>query len=100
MTDHEEIPAFARGISGPLGKLTEEQKTKIDPITVELWQKHCANTRTKPAELLRDFIYLTVHRKTYRQLVLEKSEHEAQCIEALTKLIGSFEAPESEGGQQ
>ncbi|UBB15452.1 hypothetical protein [Comamonas odontotermitis] len=97
MADHDEIPMLARGIAGPLGKLTEEAKTKIDPVTQELWLQYCASIRTDTASLLRDFIYMTVHKRSYRQLVLDKSNHEAKCIEALTKLIGSIEAPESGG---
>jgi len=99
MTDYDDTPMLARGIAGPLGKLTEEQKTKIDSITQELWLQYCASIRSNPATLIRDFIYMTVHKKTYRQLVMEKTAHEAQCIEALSKLIGSFEAPESGGAR-
>ena len=98
MTDSNEIPMFARGIAGPLGKLIAEAKTKIDPITEELWLQHCANVNSDTATLLRDFIYATVHKKTYRQMVVDKISHESKSIDALAKLIGSFEAPESAGG--
>ena len=101
MTDqNNDTPLFARGIAGPLGKLTEDAKTKIDLITQELWLRHCASIRSDTATLLRDFMYVTVYKKTYRQLVLEKSVHEAKSIEALAKLIGSFEGPESTGGTE
>lgn len=99
MPDHDETPMFARDIAGPLGKLTAEAKTKIDPITEELWLQHCANVNSNAATLLRDFIYATVHKRTYRQMVVDKISHEAKSIDALAKLIGSFEAPESGGNR-
>ena len=99
MTDQNEFPMFARDIAGPLGKLTAEAKTKIDPITEELWLQHCANVNSNAATLLRDFIYATVHKKTYRQMVVEKISHESKSIDALARLIGSFEAPETNGGK-
>lgn len=98
MTDqNNDTPLFARGIAGPLGKLHCEAKTKIDAVTEELWLQHCASMRTDTATLLRDFVYATVHKKTYRQMVLDKINHEAKSIDALAKLIGSFEGPESTG---
>ena len=30
--DQDQEPAFARGIAGPLGKLTEDLKTKVDEV--------------------------------------------------------------------
>jgi hypothetical protein len=99
MTDNDDTPMHARGIAGPLGKLISEAKTKIDPITEELWLQHCANINSDTATLLRDFIYATVHKKTYRQMVVDKISHEAKSIDALAKLIGSFEAPESGGNR-
>lgn len=91
-------PAFARGIAGPLGKLTCDAKTKIDEITQELWLQKCAASGQDTAGVLRDCIYVFVHGKTYRQMVLEKINHDAKRIEALARLIGPFEAPEFLGG--
>lgn len=98
LSTNDELPAFARGIAGPLGKLISEAKTKIDPITEELWLQHCANVNSDTATLLRDFIYATVHKRTYRQMVVDKISHESKSIDALAKLIGSFEAPDTKGG--
>jgi hypothetical protein len=38
-----------------------------------------------------------VHGKSYRQMVVEKVSHDEKRIEALTKLIGHFGAPEFGG---
>lgn len=97
MEQKADTPMFARGVAGPLGKLVCEAKTKVDPITEELWLQHCAQVRSDTATLLRDFIYATVHKRTYRQLVMDKINHEAKSIDALAQLIGSIEAPESNG---
>ena len=91
------VPMFARGIGGPLGKLDCDAKTKIDEITHGLWLRVCASRGVLPAEMLRDCIYLLAHGKTYRQMVMEKANHEANCIDALARLIGPFGAPELGG---
>jgi len=91
----DDLPMFARGITGPLGKLDIPAKTKIDERTHELWLQQCAMQGVDTSSVLRDFIYASVYGKTYRQMVLEKATHEAKRIEALTNFIGSFRAPES-----
>lgn len=93
-----DVPLFARGIAGPLGKLDTPAKTKIDAHTHELFQQHCAMRGTDTSAELRDCIYALVHGKTYRQMVLEKVNHDAKRTEALMKLIGPFGGPESTGG--
>lgn len=93
----ESVPLFARGIAGPLGKLTCDAKTKIDVVTNELWLQHCAARGLDTAGMLRDCIYALVHGKTYRQMVVEKINHEANRIDALTRLIGPFGVPEFGG---
>lgn len=97
LAQDESLPMFARGIGGPLGKLDWDAKTKIDEITHGLWLQLCASRRTVPAEMLRDCIYLLVHGKSYRQMVLEKVNHDANCIDGLARLIGPFGAPEFGG---
>lgn len=97
--DHDD-PMFARGIAGPLGKLTCDAKTKIDEVTHELWLQHCAARGLDTAGVLRDCIYALVHGKTYRQMVVEKISHDSNRIDAMAKLIGPFGAPESKGGAQ
>ena len=92
------MPMFARGIAGPLGKLDFPAKTKIDSHTGELFLQYCALRRTDTSAELRDCIYALVHGKTYRQMVLEKVNHDAKRTETMLKLIGHFGGPESNGG--
>lgn len=61
-----DVPLFARGIAGPLGKLDTPAKTKIDAHTHELFLQHCAMRGTDTSAELRDCIYALVHGKTYR----------------------------------
>lgn len=96
--DHE--PAFARGIAGPLGKLTEDLKTKVDPLTHELFLQHCAMNGTSPSAMMRNFAYHVVHGKTWDVMVAERMLHEDKRISALTKLTGPFQGPESDFGSQ
>lgn len=99
--DQDQEPAFARGIAGPLGKLTEDLKTKVDQTTDEVFRRHCALSNTDTATLLRDFIYLTCYGKTWRQMVAEKLIHDGERTDAMRKLTGPFEGPEfaQRGGQ-
>lgn len=96
--EEDDLPMFARGIAGPLGKLDTPAKTKIDAYTHELFLQYCAMRGTDTSSELRDCIYALVHGKTYRQMVLEKVNHHAKRTETLLKLIGPFEVPESTGG--
>ena len=108
MTEHNQFethaendaPLFARGIAGPLGKLTCDAKTKIDEVTHELWLQHCAARGQDTAGVLRDCIYALVHGKTYRQMVVEKINHDDKRIDALAQLIGPFGAPELLGDRK
>ena len=93
----EPAPMFARGIAGPLGKLICAVKTKIDDVTYGLWLQYCAARGLDTACVLRDCIYALVHGKTYRQMVMEKMNHEAKRIDAMAQLIGPFGGPESMG---
>lgn len=93
----EPAPMFARGIAGPLGKLTCDAKTKIDEVTHELWLQHCHQRGQDTAGVLRDCIYALVHGKTYRQMVVEKINHDDKRIGALAQLIGPFGVPELMG---
>ena len=96
----ESAPMFARGIAGPLGKLTCDAKTKIDEITHDLWLQHCNQRGQDTAGVLRDCIYALVHGKTYRQMVVEKINHDDKRIGALAQLIGPFGAPELMGDRK
>ena len=93
----EPAPMFARGIAGPLGKLICAVKTKIDDVTYGLWLQYCAARGLDTACVLRDCIYALVHGKTYRQMVMEKINHDDKRIDALAQLIGPFWCPESGG---
>ena len=94
----DQPPMFARGIAGPLGKLICAVKTKIDDVTYDLWLQYCAARGLDTACVLRDCIYALVHGKTYRQMVMEKMNHEANRIDAMARLIGPFGGPEFPGG--
>ena len=93
--EDDDLPMFARGIAGPLGKLETPAKTKIDEKTHELWLQQCNLAGVDTSSVLRDFIYASVYGKTYRQMVMEKATHEAKRIEALRSFIGAFRDPES-----
>lgn len=93
--DQDQETAFARGIAGPLGKLTEDLKTKVDEATDKVFRRHCALSGTDPSTMLRDFVYLTSYGKTWRQMVAEKLMHDGERIGAMRKLAGPFEGPES-----
>lgn len=93
--DHQDEPAFARGIAGPLGKLTEDLKTKVDESTDQVFRQHCSLNGTDPSTLLRDFVYLTCYGKTWRAMAAEKLLHEEKRTDALRRLTGPFEGPES-----
>lgn len=90
---------FARGIAGPLGKLDHDLKTKVDEHTHTLFLQQCAMRGIDTSAALRDCVYLMVHGKSYRQMVMEKVSHDDKRIAVLTKLIGSFGAPEFGGAQ-
>lgn len=94
--EEDDLPLFARGIAGPLGKLDIPAKTKIDEKTHELWLQQCAMQGVDTSAELRDYIYARVYGKTYRQMVLEKANHDAKRIATLAGLIGHFGAPESD----
>lgn len=95
--DPQDEPAFSRGIVGPLGKLTEDLKTKVDEATDQVFRQHCAMSATDPSTLLRDFVYLTCYGKTWRAMVAEKLMHEDKRSEAMRKLAGPFQGLELQG---
>lgn len=95
----DDLPHFARGIAGPLGKLDNELKTKVDEVTHALYIRLCAMHQTDPSRDLRNYVYLRVHGKTYDAMVLERVNHDAQRTAALAALLGPFGAPETTGAQ-
>ncbi len=61
---------FARGMSGPFGKFDYGRvKTELDEETFNAWLRLCASKDVTSSEMLRDLIYLIVHRKTPAELV-------------------------------
>ncbi len=92
--ENDETPMFARGIAGPLGKLTQDMKTKVDEHTEYLFRRDCALSGTDVATEIRDFIYMRCYGKTYREMVAEKLLHEIDRTDALHALKGPFEGPE------
>lgn len=93
-------PMFARGVAGPLGKLDIPLRTKVDEATADLFLRHCGQQATDTSMVLRDCVYALVYGKTYRQMVVEKVNHDAQRTQALAKLIGPFGSPEFGGPAQ
>ncbi len=80
--DHGD-PMFARGIAGPLGKLTADAKTKIDEVTHEVVAAALCFARAGHRRgAARDCIYALVHGKTYRQMVVDKISHDSKRIDA------------------
>ena len=94
---NDELPAFARGIAGPLGKLEHDLKTKVDEHTDAQFRRHCALIGMDPSAVLRDCVYAMVYQKTYSQMIAEKAVHDSKRIEALSALTGLFQAPEFGG---
>ncbi len=93
----DSTPAFSRGIAGPLGKLDTSLRTKVDETTADQFLHHCAHQGTDTSTLLRDCVYALVYGRTYRQMVVERINHDAKRTEALAKLIAPFGSPEFGG---
>ena len=94
----DDMPMFARGIAGPLGKLDFPLKTKVDEQTHTLFLQQCNMRRTDTSSVLRDAVYAMTYGKTHTQMVIEKASHDDQCAQAMTRLIGPMWGPESNGG--
>lgn len=91
------VPMFARGVAGPLGKLDIPLRTKVDDATAGLFLRHCRQLALDVSMVLRDCVYALVYGKTYRQMVVERVNHDAERTDALAKLIGPFGSPEFGG---
>jgi len=94
----DDVPMFARGIAGPLGKLECPLKTKVDEQTHTLFLQQCNMRRSDTSSVLRDAVYAMTYGKTYQQMAIEKANHDAECAQAMTKLIGPMWGPELNGG--
>lgn len=93
----ESAPLFARGIAGPLGKLDTSLRTKVDEMTAEQFLRHCAQQGADTSTMLRDCVYVLVYGRSYRQMVVERINHDAKRTEALALLIAPFGSPELGG---
>ena len=69
MVDDFTAPAQARGVTCHLGKLDSLLKTNVDEVTEGLFLRKAADLDQKPAELLRDLVYLFIHDATFLELV-------------------------------
>lgn len=85
---------FSRTSVCDLGKATQDLKTKVDEHTEYLWLRHCADNNVKTSELLRDFVFLTVYRKTHTRMVAEQKLHDVDRNEALARIKGLSGGPE------
>lgn len=64
-------PMQARGMSGPYGKFEHEVKTGLDQHTYDKWLRLAASKDVTSSELLRDLVYLVVHRMTPAELTAQ-----------------------------
>lgn len=81
--DHreDEHAVFSRtGMVAPMGTLIDPLKTFVDPDTAAAFRKKVAAADTDVSGALRDWVYLTVHGKTYRQICAEASESTRQAL--------------------
>jgi hypothetical protein len=84
-----ETPAFARGLTGPLGKYTESVKTHLDEDTYVDLLKLCHSKNTTPAELIRAAVFLVLYDQTPEQMVAARqTELLAPLAERMGELRG------------
>jgi hypothetical protein len=68
--EDRDVLLFSRtGIDNPMGKLGDPIKTDVDFDTGAAFRKMTNEAGTTTAGLLRDFIYLQVHGKTFSDMV-------------------------------
>ena len=88
----EKVNLLARGMASPLGKFTSEVKTHLDESTFNEWLRLCAAREVTSSELLRDLIYLVVHRRTPAELAAEDRRELLQATgtnDALSRIGGT-----------
>ena len=92
--DNEEI-AFSRSSSvGPFGNLEDPMKTHVDLDTGLAFRRMCRDVSGgDTAKVLRNFIYLKVHGKTYDDFV----EHASKAMR--DKFFGTGPNEDQTGGQ-
>lgn len=73
-TDIEQPMLSRTGMVSPIGTLTEDLKTKVDPDTEQAFRRICAEAGTDVAGALRNYVCKVVHGKTYDELCFEASQ--------------------------
>ena len=70
--DDEREVAFSKPAPGnAMGKLLDELKTKVDPDTSIEFRRIVSDAGTDVARVLRDFVYKTVHGKTFTAMQMD-----------------------------
>lgn len=68
--EDRDVLLFSRtGLDNPMGKLGDPIKTDVDFDTGAAFRKMAHEAGTTAASLLRDFIYLQVHHRTFHDIV-------------------------------
>jgi uncharacterized protein with von Willebrand factor type A (vWA) domain len=96
MTEASKGPMLSRtAATSPIGKLTEDLKTKVDPDTEQAFRRICAEAGTDAAHALRNYVCKVVHGKTFDELSFEASQRRRLLLdgEGLSgALLGAREA--------
>lgn len=93
----DQTPMFARGISGPFGKLDTPIKTWIDSHTDALFRNIAAARQQDVSSAQRDCIYAVVHKKTYTLMVAERALHDANAMDIREQMAVPFAGREFGG---
>lgn len=92
MDETHEALLSRTGVHSPIGTLTEDVGTKVDPDTKEAFRRICAEAGTDASGAIRNYVCKVVHGKTFDQLVLEASQRRRLTLgleDANEVLIGS-----------
>lgn len=89
--------AFSRSVlDAPLGKLMDEQKTKVDFDTGAAFRKIVHDAGTDTAGALRDYIYFVVHRKTFTDMQIDEAKAKRErlfCTVPIDVPLGARPSP-------
>jgi hypothetical protein len=67
--DSDDIAFSRSGSAGPFGNLEDPMKTHVDLDTGLAFRRMCREAGGDTAKVIRNFIYLKVHGKTYDDVV-------------------------------
>lgn len=93
MEDAGEQLLSRTGVQSPIGTLTEEVKTKVDPDTEQAFRRICAQAGTDASGALRNYVCKVVHGKTFDELVLEASQRRRLAMGLEGPIEGLMGAP-------